>query len=63
MEIGGFYIDNFFNANDNSTGLPAEIEQSEILVNIKISKLKDMPDVKFDDFSKSSVIKIINRKK
>ena len=63
MEIGGFYIDNFFNANDKSTGLPAEIEQSEILVNIKISKLKDMPDVKFDDFSKSSVIKIINRKK
>ena len=58
IEIGGFYIDNFFDAKK----LPAEIEESELLINIKISKLKNMPDVKFDDFSKSSVIKLINKK-
>jgi hypothetical protein len=58
IEIGGFYIDNFFDAKK----LPAEIEESELLINIKISKIKNMPDVKFDDFSKSSVIKLINKK-
>ena len=60
MEIGGFYIDNFF--NDDKTKLPLEIQESELLVNIKISKIKNMPDVKFDDFSKSSIIKLINKK-
>ena len=58
IEIGGFYIDNFFDAKK----LPAEIEESELLINIKISKIKNMPDVKFDDFSKSSIIKLINKK-
>jgi hypothetical protein len=58
IEIGGFYIDNFFDAKK----LPAEIEESELLINIKISKIKNMPDVKFDDFSKFSIIKLINKK-
>jgi len=60
MRLGGFYIDSFF--NDDKKALPEEINNSGLLVNIKISKIKNMPDVKFDDFSKSSVIKIINRK-
>ena len=60
MRLGGFYIDSFF--NDDEKALPEEINNSGLLVNIKISKIKNMPDVKFDDFSKSSVIKIINRK-
>lgn len=57
MEIGGIYINNLFNPES-----PQQIIDSEISVNIKISKIKNMPDIKFDDFSKSSVIKIINRK-
>jgi len=60
IEIGGFYIDNFFNGTNGK--LPPEIEESELLVNVKISKIKNMPDVKFDDFSKSSVIELINKK-
>lgn len=60
IEIGGFYIDNFFNGPNGK--LPPEIEESELLINVKISKIKNMPDVKFDDFSKSSIIKLINKK-
>ncbi len=60
IRLGGFYIDDFF--NDNIEVIPKEINDSGLLVNIRISKVKNMPDIKFDDFSKSSVIKIINRK-
>jgi len=60
IRLGGFYIDSFF--NENKEILPEEINNSKLLVNIRISKVKNMPDIKFDDFSKSSVIKIINRK-
>ena len=39
-----------------------KINNSEVSVDLKISKIKSAPDIKFEDFSKSSVIKIINRK-
>lgn len=61
IRLGGFYIEDFF--NNDIKAIPKEINDSELLVNIIISKIKNMPDIKFDDFSKSSVIQIINRKK
>jgi len=61
MEIGGLYVESLFPENTVDANYNI-INNSDIEVNITISKIKSAPDIKFDDFSKSSVIKIINRK-
>ena len=64
MQIGGFYVKSLFSiegAKDNEI-TSAIVDNSDLNVNITISKIKNMPDISFEDFSKSSVIKIINRK-
>ena len=64
IQIGGFTVDSLFpieGAKDNQI-TSSIVEKSEFNVNITISKIKNMPDISFEDFSKSSVIQIINRK-
>jgi hypothetical protein len=57
MEIGGLYVEDLFSAENSEI-----IKNSDFSMNVTISKIKNMPDISFQDFSKSSVIKIINRK-
>ena len=64
MQIGGFYVKSLFSiegAKDNEI-TSAIVDNSDLNVNITISKIKNMPDISFEDFSKSSIIQIINRK-
>ena len=64
IQVGGFLVDSLFSvegAKDNQI-TSSIVDESDLNVNITISKIKDMPDISFEDFSKSSVIKIINRK-
>lgn len=61
MEIGGLYVNSLFPEDTTDTSYES-IRNSEIAVDIKISKITSAPDIKFEDFSKSSVISIINKK-
>ena len=64
IQIGGFTVDSLFpieGAKDNQI-TSSIVEKSEFNVNITISKINNMPDISFEDFSKSSIIQIINRK-
>ena len=61
MEIGGIYVNSLFPESTKDVSYDI-INNSEVSVDLKISKIKSAPDIKFEDFSKSSVIKIINRK-
>ena len=64
IQVGGFYVNSLFSiegAKDNQI-TSSIVNESDLNVNITISKIKNMPDISFEDFSKSSVIQIINRK-
>ena len=64
IQIRGFTVDSLFpveGAKDNQI-TSSIVEKSELNVNITISKINNMPDISFEDFSKSSIIQIINRK-
>ena len=59
IQIGGFTVDSLFPVKGTTSPI---VENSDLNVNITISKINNMPDISFEDFSKSSVIQIINRK-
>jgi hypothetical protein len=61
IEIGGLYVNSLF-PEDTTDASYETIRNSEISVGIKISKITSAPDIKFEDFSKSSVINIVNKK-
>jgi hypothetical protein len=65
MEIGGLYIASLFPDSElvrNSEITSPAIINSDFNVTVSVSKLKNMPDISFQDFSESSIIKIINKK-
>lgn len=63
MKIGGLYIKDLLDINaENPSITSSVIKNSDFSVNVAVSKIKNMPDISFEDFSKSSIIKIINKK-
>ena len=61
MQIGGFYVNSLFPVAGGEI-TSSTLANSDFNMNLTISKINNMPDISFQDFSKSSIIKIINRK-